>query len=101
MNSPLGNQMAEIPLIYGPLPFLFLECLKDFFGGGQIGPVDIIYAADRLQKIRQVLTPGKARQLRAVVQPKVEYPPDPRIHDHGEDMLGRLLGKSDCENADL
>ena len=51
LNGSLGYQPAEICLIYCPLPFPFLECIKDLLGGRQIGPVDIVDAADRLQKI--------------------------------------------------
>src|SRR5881296_1506791 len=52
-------------------------------------------AADFFEKEAQILFLREARQLRGVVQPDIDQPPDARLLQTAEELSGVFLGKTD------
>lgn len=90
-NLSLGKQSQKVFFVSLPVSFILFEIVKDLLCGRQHGLVDVIYLADRSEKITKVIALGKTRQLGNIVKPYVDDALDPCPHQARKKLLSRLL----------
>jgi hypothetical protein len=74
LNLPFPDELHKssgvvIPILIGPIGF------QDFLTRGQFRAMPVGYAAEGIEKKREIISLGKSRELRGIVKPDIEHGP--------------------------
>ena len=94
-DPALPHEGREVLFVTRPSYDALPVRLEHLPGRGELGFVEILRAAEFLQKEREVGAPGEAGELGGVVQPDVEEALDPGSLQSPEELGRRLPRKTD------
>src|SRR5262249_53195319 len=95
LDTTLLHQPQELRLVILPASLTLLVVVQNGLSGREPRLMHVSGATDFLEKEARVLLLVEARQLRDVVQPDIDQPPDARLLQTAEEFSGVFLGKTD------
>ena len=96
LDAAFAHQLAEADLVGLPVAVALLVVVEDVLRGGEFRDVDVLHAADLAEKVGQIVSLGKAGELRHVVEPHIDDPLGAGIAQEAKEAGCRLLREADC-----